>query len=65
MKVRKCPRCHKEMKEDCYLKDEAQPISDYTIIEKDEDYKKKNHPLKVAICNTCGYVEFYVDVNED
>ena len=63
--MRKCLRFHKEMKEDCYLKDEAQAISDYTIVEKDENFKKINHPLKAAICKICGYVEFYVDVDED
>ncbi len=53
------------MKEDCYVKDEAQPISDFTIVEKNEDLKKKERPLKAAICKSCGYVELYIDMNED
>ena len=44
--MRKCPRCHSEMKEDCYIKDTAQPISDFVIIEKNENLKKKEHSLK-------------------
>lgn len=63
--MRKCPRCHKEMKEDCYIKDEAQAVSDYLIIEKDEDLKKQSYPLKAALCKTCGYVELYVDLSEE
>ena len=52
--MRKCPRCHKEMKEDCYIKDTAQPISDFTIIEKNENLKKKEYALTQwysSICN--------------
>lgn len=63
--MRKCPRCHKEMKEDCYIKDTAQPISNFTIIEKNENLKKKEYALKAALCKSCGYVELYVDINED
>ena len=53
------------MKEDCYIKDTAQPISDFTIIEKNENLKKKEYALKTALCKSCGYVELYVDINED
>lgn len=42
--MRKCPRCHKEMKEDCYVKDTAQAISDFVVVEKKEDLKKRNFP---------------------
>ncbi|MBS5113562.1 MAG: hypothetical protein KHZ15_12890 [Coprobacillus cateniformis] len=63
--MRKCPRCHKEMKEDCYVKDTAQAISDFVVVEKKEDLKKKEFPLKAAVCKSCGYVELYVDVNEE
>ncbi len=63
--MRKCPRCHKEMKEDCYLKDNAKQISDFQIIEKDDDFKKKTYSLKGAICKSCGYVELYVDLEEE
>lgn len=63
--MRKCPRCHKEMKEECYLKDTAQAISDYTIVDKDENLKKTEYPLKAALCKTCGYVELYVDLDEE
>lgn len=63
--MRKCPRCHKEMKENCYLKDNAQPISDLEVVEKGEDFKKKNYPLKSAICKSCGYVELYIDLEKE
>ncbi|MCD7840011.1 MAG: hypothetical protein LUG46_05205 [Erysipelotrichaceae bacterium] len=63
--MRKCPRCHKEMQENCYIVDEAQPISDFSVIEKKPDLKKIVYPLKAAICKTCGYVETYVDVEEE
>lgn len=63
--MRKCPRCHKEMKENCYVKDNAQTISDYEIVDKGDDFKKKNYPLKVAVCKTCGYVELYVDLEKE
>mgnify|MGYP000093247842 CR=1 FL=1 len=32
---------------------------------KKEDLKKKEFPLKAAVCKSCGYVELYVDVNEE
>ncbi|MEG0365597.1 MAG: hypothetical protein RR585_02085 [Coprobacillus sp.] len=60
--MRKCPRCHKEMKEDCYIKDNAQPISDYELIEKDDNFKKSKYPIKGALCKECGYVELYVEL---
>ncbi|MEG0276326.1 MAG: hypothetical protein RR630_04780 [Coprobacillus sp.] len=63
--MRKCPRCHKEMKENCYLKDNAQPISDYELIEKDDNFKKSKYPLKAAVCKSCGYVEMYVDLEKE
>lgn len=63
--MRKCPRCHKEMKENCYLKDNAQPISDYEVIEKDDDLKKCKYPLKAALCKYCGYTELYVELKEE
>ena len=63
--MRKCPRCHDEMKENCYIKDTAQPISDFTLIEKNENLKEKEYSLKAALCKKCGYVELYVDVKED
>ncbi|KXU52092.1 hypothetical protein [Longibaculum muris] len=53
------------MKEDCYVKDTAQAISDFVVVEKKEDLKKKEFPLKAAVCKSCGYVELYVDVNEE
>ncbi len=63
--MRKCTRCHDEMKENCYIQDSAQPISDLTLIEKNENLKKKEYSLKAALCKRCGYVELYVDVKED
>lgn len=63
--MRKCPRCHKEMKEDCYLKDSSQVLSDYTVVEKDENFKKTEYLLKVAVCKSCGYVELYVDLDKE
>ena len=62
--MRKCPRCHKEMTEECYLQDSAQPISDYVVVQKNEDLKKIEYPLKVSLCKTCGYVEMYVDLDK-
>ena len=64
--MRKCPRCHQEMVDDCYLHDLAQPMTNYVLIEKDEDLKKTQYPLKAALCKTCGYMELYADLkNED
>lgn len=63
--MRKCPRCHNDMIENCYLEDSAQPIYDYHIIEKDSNYKKKSYPLKAALCKHCGYIELYVDTNSE
>lgn len=63
--MRKCPRCHKEMKENCYLKDQAPAISAFALIEKKEDYKKIEYPLKAGLCKSCGYVEFYVDIDKE
>lgn len=62
--MRKCPRCHNEMTEDCYIVDSPQPLSDLIIIEKDETFKKTKYPLKAAICKDCGYVEFYTDIKK-
>lgn len=53
------------MQENCYIVDEAQVISDFSVIEKKPDLKKIVYPLKAAICKTCGYVETYVDVEEE
>jgi len=63
--MKKCPRCHQEMSEDCYLNDSAQPISDFTVIVKDEDLKKKQYPVKVAVCKKCGYIELYAELDKD
>lgn len=63
--MRKCPRCHQEMKEDCYVKDGAQPVYDYQIVKKDSDFKKSSYPLKAALCETCGYVELYVEYDKE
>ena len=52
------------MKENCYLRDTAQQLSDLIVVEKTEDLKKIQYPLKAAICKSCGYVEFYVEFNE-
>jgi predicted Zn-ribbon and HTH transcriptional regulator len=62
--MKKCPRCHHEMSEDCYLIDSAQPISDFTVIVKDENLKKKQYPIKAAVCNHCGYIELYAEMKE-
>ncbi|MEE0967673.1 MAG: hypothetical protein U0L85_11600 [Bacilli bacterium] len=62
--LRKCPYCHQEMEKDCYLKDQGTVLSDFIVIEKDENYKKTEHVVKAAICKKCGYVELYVDLNE-
>lgn len=62
--MRKCPRCHQEMIENCYLNDKAQPISDFVVIEKDQDFKKKEYPIKAAVCKKCGYLELYIDLEE-
>ena len=32
---------------------------------KNENLKKKEYALKAALCKSCGYVELYVDINED
>lgn len=61
----KCPRCHKIMKENCYLKDSAQDLTDLMVIEKTDDLKKIEYPLKAALCKSCGYVKFYVDINKE
>lgn len=53
------------MKEDCYLKDSSQVLSDYTVVEKDENFKKTEYLLKVAVCKSCGYVELYVDLDKE
>lgn len=63
--LRKCPYCHQEMKNDCYLKDNASTLSDYVVIEKDYDFKKTQHIVKAAICKKCGYIELYVDLKEN
>ena len=52
------------MEKDCYLKDQGTVLSDFIVIEKDENYKKTEHVVKAAICKKCGYVELYVDLNE-
>jgi len=62
--MRKCPRCHQEMVEDCYLHDMAQPITDFIVVEKDNDLKKKQYPVKVSLCKTCGYIELYTDLEK-
>ena len=62
--LRKCPYCNQEMEKDCYLKDQGTVLSDFIVIEKDENYKKTEHVVKAAICKKCGYVELYVDLNE-
>lgn len=62
--MRKCPRCHHEMVEDCYLHDLAQPITNFIIIEKDKDLKKTQYPVKVSLCKDCGYIELYADLEE-
>lgn len=62
--MKKCPRCHQEMAENCYLNDSAQPISDLIIIEKDENLKKKQYPVKAAMCKSCGYIELYAEIEE-
>ena len=36
--LRKCPYCHQEMEKDCYLKDQGTVLSDFIVIEKDENY---------------------------
>jgi hypothetical protein len=55
-----CPKCQQLMKEDCYLKDSAQALTDLNVVEKTDDLKKIEYPLKVAICKSCGYVELYI-----
>lgn len=62
--LRKCPYCHQEMKDDCYIRDKATLLNDYVVIEKDENYKKTEHVIKAAICKKCGHIELYVDVKE-
>lgn len=62
--MRQCPKCQHEMVEDCYLHDTAQPMTQFIVIEKDENFKKTKYPLKVAICKTCGHIEFYADIKE-
>lgn len=62
--LRKCPYCHQEMENDCYLKDKGATLSDFVVIEKDSNYKKIEHIIKAAICKKCGYVELYVDIEE-
>lgn len=63
--MKKCPRCHHEMAEDCYLSDTALPISDFIVIEKDENLKKKQHPVRVAMCKDCGYIELYAELEKE
>lgn len=62
--MKKCPRCHHEMAEDCYLSDTAQPVSNYIVIEKDENFKKQEHTVKVAMCKECGYLELYAEIDK-
>ncbi len=38
----KCPICHQEMSMDCYLHDKAQTLSDFIVIEKDDNLKKNS-----------------------
>lgn len=63
--MKTCPKCQQKMVENCYLKDNAQTISDLTIVEKRDDYKKIEYPLKAAICKSCGYVELYIDIDKE
>lgn len=63
--MKKCPRCHHEMAEDCYLSDTALPISDFIVIEKDENLRKKQHPVRVAMCKDCGYIELYAELEKE
>ena len=56
--MRKCPRCHDEMKENCYIKDTAQPISDFTLIEKNENLKKKNILLRLLYVKNVGMLNY-------
>lgn len=62
--MKECPKCNHEMIEDCYLNDIGQPISHLVVVEKDENLKKKQYPIKVALCKECGYIELYAEFNE-
>lgn len=62
--MKECPKCHHEMAEDCYLSDTAQPVSNLIVIEKDENLKKTEYPVKVYMCKKCGYVELYADLED-
>ncbi len=59
--MRKCLRCNTIMREDGYMEDQGVQISDFVIVEKGEDLKKTKHPIKIAICPECGYLEFYLE----
>lgn len=59
----KCPVCHQEMSMDCYLHDKAQTLSDFIVIEKDDNLKKTQYPVQVALCKHCGHIEFYAEIH--
>lgn len=60
-----CPICQNNMIEDCYIKDKANTLSDYELIEKNPNtYKKTHHVLKAALCKKCGHVELYVELKD-
>lgn len=62
--IRKCPYCHIEMTDDCYVRDKATALNDFVIIEKDNNYKKIEHVIKAAICKKCGHIEMYIENDE-
>lgn len=61
----KCPCCQSVMNNNFYLKNRAETLDDYVIIEKMPNFKKRVHPLNVAVCPNCGYVFFYIENNHN
>lgn len=51
------------MSMDCYLHDKAQTLSDFIVIEKDDNLKKTQYPVQVALCKHCGHIEFYAEIH--
>ncbi len=60
-----CPHCQHILKDNCYIQDKGVALSYPHLIIKEKNYKKSNHELKSCYCPQCGYVELYIDLNND
>ncbi|MGN1183512.1 MAG: hypothetical protein ACI4SR_10935 [Faecalibacillus sp.] len=57
-----CPRCQKEMNDNCYVKDIGKASLSYLqLIIQNEDFSKEKKEIKAAYCQKCGYVELFID----